>query len=89
MEDEVERVSVRLVATLPGTRFELREDSITHDARRRRAFVDGEWVEIAVHGPGVAVAGPAIIELPESTCFVRPGWAGAPDGTGMLALERP
>ena len=79
MEDEVELVSVRLVATLPGPSFELRADSIAHDARRRRAFVDGEWVEIDVHGPGVAVAGPAIIELPESTCLVRPGWAGAPD----------
>ena len=88
MEDEVEPVSVRLVATLPGARFELRSDSIARDAGKRRAFVDGKWLEIDVHGPGVAVAGPAIIQLPESTCLVRPGWAGAPDGAGTLALER-
>jgi len=88
MEDEVELISVRLVATLPGPSFELRADSIAHVAGRRRAFVDGKWVEIDVHGPGIAVAGPAIIELPESTCLVRPGWAGAPDGSGTLVLER-
>jgi N-methylhydantoinase A len=88
MEDDVEAVSVRLVATVPGPRFELRADSVAHDVRRRRAFVDGEWVEIDVYRAGVAVAGPAIVELPESTCLVRPGWAGAPDGAGTLALER-
>ncbi len=88
MEDEIEPVSIRLVATVPGPCFELRADSAGNDARRRRAFVEGQWAKIDVHGPGVAVNGPAIVELPESTCLVRPGWAGAPDGTGTLVLER-
>jgi hypothetical protein len=34
------------------------------------------------------VVGPAIVELPEATCLVRPGWAGARDASGTLVLER-
>jgi N-methylhydantoinase A/oxoprolinase/acetone carboxylase beta subunit len=51
-------------------------------------FVDGEWLELTVHGPGEAVSGPAIVELPGATCLVRPGWAGEPDDAGTLVLER-
>ena len=88
MEDVVEPVCARLVATVPGATFELRGEPAAFEARSRRAFVDGELVEVEVHGPGAAVAGPAIVELPGSTCLVRSGWVGAPDGSGTLVLER-
>jgi N-methylhydantoinase A len=33
------------------------------------------------------VEGPAIVELPGSTCLVRPGWSGEPDAAGTLELR--
>ena len=53
----------------------------------------GDWAEIPVHGrdrmgAGSRVEGPAIVELREATCLVRPGWAGAVDEAGTLVLER-
>jgi hypothetical protein len=33
------------------------------------------------------VAGPAVVELPGSTCWVPPGWVGVRDGR-MLRLTR-
>ena len=32
--------------------------------------------------------GPAIVELAEATCVVRPGWRGRVDDTGTLVLTR-
>jgi N-methylhydantoinase A len=37
---------------------------------------------------GERVEGPAVVELPEATCFVSDGWAGEPDSGGTLVLER-
>jgi N-methylhydantoinase A len=39
-------------------------------------------------GAGSEVAGPAIVEFPEATCYVRTGWRGRIDGAGTLVLER-
>jgi N-methylhydantoinase A len=88
LEGRPEIVSRRLIATLPRPKPQLRAASSDRTQRSRRAFVDGEWLELPVFGPGVAVAGPAIVELPEATCLVRPGWNGEPDGAGTLVLER-
>ena len=53
----------------------------------------GEWIEVDVLerttlGAGSEVAGPAVVEFPESTCVVRPGWSGAVDDAGTLVLRR-
>ena len=37
---------------------------------------------------GEPVVGPAIVDLADATCVVRPGWAAATDQTGALRLER-
>jgi N-methylhydantoinase A len=87
MESNVELVNVRLVATRRRARPALHAEVVSAGGESRRVFLDGGWVEVAVHGPGVAVAGPAIVELPEATCLVRPGWAGGPDAAGTLVLE--
>jgi len=96
MDDEtVELVSVRLVATVPGTRPELRETP-THHAEEvgcRRANFDGRWTPVPVldrtrMGTGSKVEGPAIVEFPEATCVVRPEWQGDIDEVGTLVLER-
>jgi N-methylhydantoinase A len=90
LEGEPEVVSRRLVATLPRPKPQLQLRAASSDRPQgfRRGYVDGEWLELPVHGPGVAVEGPAIVELPEATCLVRPGWAGEPDAAGTLVLER-
>jgi N-methylhydantoinase A len=88
MESEVELVNVRLVATRPRPRPALAAESASPRTGSRRVFLDGEWIEVPMHRAGVAVTGPAIVELPEATCLVRPGWAGEPDATGTLVLER-
>ena len=66
--------------------------------RRRRALAphdpwQGEAIDAEVLAgtglpPGTEVTGPAIVEFPETTCLVPPGWAGAADEHGILRLER-
>ena len=85
---EPEIVTRRLVATLPRERPLLRGHRPSTRFPARRAYLDGDRLDLPVHGPGAAVTGPAIVELPGSTCLVRPGWAGAPDDAGTLVLER-
>ncbi|HKV68836.1 MAG TPA: hydantoinase/oxoprolinase family protein, partial [Gaiellales bacterium] len=83
-----EIVTRRLVATLTRERPLLRGHRPSTRLPARRAYLDGDRLDLPVHGPGTAVTGPAIVELPGSTCLVRPGWAGAPDDAGTLVLER-
>jgi N-methylhydantoinase A len=88
LDADVEVVNRRVVAVLPRPRPELRRSSAPGEAGARRAYLDGEWLDLRIHGPGAAVAGPAIVELPGATCLVRPDWAGEPDARGTLVLER-
>ena len=37
--------------------------------------------------PGERIEGPAVVELPESTVLVPPGWRGTVDHTGTVCLE--
>jgi N-methylhydantoinase A len=96
MDDEpLELVNVRLTATVHVEKPELREDPDRGEGAtsRRRATFEGDWREVDVHdrtrmGAGAEVSGPAIVELPEATCVVAPGWSGRVDGAGSLVLER-
>jgi N-methylhydantoinase A len=96
MDDEpLELVNLRLVATVPGDKPELREPPPRREAvpGRRRAGFDGEWLEVDVWrrtdlGAGSELEGPAVVELAESTVLLRPGWRGAVDEAGTLVLER-
>jgi N-methylhydantoinase A len=88
LDADVELVNRRLVAVVPRPRPELRASSAEGDTRSRRAHLDGEWIDLPVHGPCSAVTGPAIVELRGATCLVRPGWAGEADAGGTLVLER-
>ncbi|HZU39725.1 MAG TPA: hydantoinase/oxoprolinase family protein [Solirubrobacteraceae bacterium] len=58
---------------------------------RRSAVIDGERVELEVlrgaPPAGERVRGPAIVELPEATVLVAPGWSGQVQATGTLVLE--
>jgi N-methylhydantoinase A len=99
-DEPVQVVNVRVVATRPGARPDLLEPALaqgdaeaTRAAGHRTVVLDSGPVEARIHdralmGPGSAVAGPAVVELPEATCLVRPGWNGAIDAVGTLVLER-
>jgi N-methylhydantoinase A len=97
MQDEpVELVSVRLVAVTPVAKPALQPAGAAGAQRSRRrmvSFGEDHWQEVEAvdrtsMGAGSKVRGPAIVESPDSTCVVRPGWAGVVDAVGTLVLER-
>jgi N-methylhydantoinase A len=88
----VQLVTLRAAAVRPGA--EVRLAATGEVARSRRTIRwDGEEVTAEVLTgtglpAGTRVEGPAVIEFPETTCLVPPGWAGAADEHGILTLER-
>ncbi len=97
MEEEiVELVNLRLVATVPVEKPGLEEpepEGESKPGRREANFGDEKtWREVPVldrarMGRGSEIEGPAIVEFPEATCVVRPGWRGIIDEVGTLVLE--
>jgi N-methylhydantoinase A len=91
-EQELELVTVRVSATLPGADVSLGEVGSTEPERgSRRATLGGEELEFELlRGslpPGTKIDGPAICELPESTLLVAPGWSGEVDQQGTIHLR--
>jgi N-methylhydantoinase A len=94
----VELVAIRLLAHTSATKPRLgnRSSGTLADGRpqsARTASFDGHWIEtrmLAVDalGRGERVTGPAIVDLGEATCLVRPGWVAATDESGALTIER-
>jgi N-methylhydantoinase A len=41
-----------------------------------------------IPSPGTRVDGPAVIELPESTVLIPPGWTSEVDDTGTIRVTR-
>jgi N-methylhydantoinase A len=97
-EDEpVELVAIRLLAQSPAPRPRLADRGETAAADRppatRTAYFDDGWVDaqlmaVDAMALGDPLTGPAIVDLGEATCLVRPGWTAATDTTGALTLER-
>ena len=89
-DQTLELVTVRVSATVPGAEIALDEAvSVEEPERSRRATARFELD--VVHGPpppGASIGGPAVIELPESTVLVPPGWGGEVDRAGSVRLER-
>ena len=88
-------MTIRVTATAQGTDVELAgegEDSDELERSTREATLDGEQVELEVlrgiPAPGTKVDGPAVVELPESTLLIPPGWAAEVDDTGTIKMER-
>jgi N-methylhydantoinase A len=94
-EQELELVTLRVSATIPGADVSLGAagggDEGEPERGTRTATLDGEDVELAVlrgsPTPGTAIKGPAVIELPESTLLVPEGWAGEVDDTGTIHIR--
>ncbi|SDJ02412.1 hydantoinase/oxoprolinase family protein [Salipiger marinus] len=60
---------------------------------RRPVFHKGQWHDAAVFdrqklGEGAHLPGPAVVEQPETTTVILPGWAARVDAQGNLILER-
>jgi N-methylhydantoinase A len=92
---DIETVAVRLVAPPPVDRPRRAAAATDHAAApgRRSVWLSGGWQEVQVLpgralGAGDAVTGPAVVEFPEATCLLRPGWQGRVDKVGALVLER-
>ena len=89
----VELVTVRVTATLPGTDIELAAAAdAAFEESTRTAVLGGEEVEATVlrgePPAGFEHAGPALVELRESTLAVPPGWAVRTDDSGTLVMEK-
>jgi N-methylhydantoinase A len=93
-EQELELVTVRVSATVPGVDVPLGGPAGERglERSRRRVTIAGVGTEVDVvrgtPGPGLELAGPAIVELPESTLLVAPGWSARVDGQGTLHVHR-
>ena len=95
-EQVLELVTIRVTATTPGVDVALgqagEDRAVTDPPARRRALLGGVDVELEVlrgaPAPGTAIAGPAVVELPESTLLVPPAWSGAVEDTGTIRLTR-
>jgi N-methylhydantoinase A len=84
----LELVTVRVAAALPAAELPETPRAEHEDKGEREALFDGEpRATRVVAGVPYALDGPAIVELPESTVVVRPGWR-AEAAPGGLAMER-
>jgi N-methylhydantoinase A len=98
-QQPVEFVNFRAVHTYPLPPPALaptaRAGGRLDDARvgERRAFFDGAFVPTAIYDrgrlpTGARVAGPAIVEQPDTTTVIPPGQAALVDPSGSLRLRR-
>jgi N-methylhydantoinase A len=97
-DSTVELVALRVQASV--VRSTVKRTAPSADRRRRRptrrrpVWVDRRTglVNAAVRGPdeltAVGIGGPAVIEWPESTAYVPPGWRARPIDGGDVLLER-
>jgi N-methylhydantoinase A len=92
-DQELELVTVRVTATTGGADVSLGAAGSEADIRRgrRTARLDGEDIELEVlrgsPAPGTRISGPAVVELPEATLLVPPGWSGEVDEHGTIELR--
>jgi N-methylhydantoinase A len=93
--EPIELVNLRLTTLVEVDKPSLRERRVRRSAppQRRRSNFDGSWHQVPVYdrtklGVGNRVRGPAVVEFPEATCVVRPGWRGSIDEAGTLVLRR-
>ncbi len=89
----VELVNVRLAAREPLTDFELPAGGSEEPLRSVRPATFGgepEPVEVIAGEPpvGLAVTGPCVFELPETTFLVPGGWRAEVDGYGSIVARR-
>ena len=92
-EAELQLVGLRVAAAVPGPALTPRAavgTGLTEGSRRTR--FGGEWAEArVVRGEppaGLEAEGPCVLELPEATLVLPPGWSARVDDSGTVAAER-
>jgi N-methylhydantoinase A len=88
---EVELVTLRATATVPGPEIDARADGEAKRSHRKAIFDGDEHDAEVIRGeppPGEPIEGPAIVELPEATLAVPPGWGGEVLQDGTIRIER-
>jgi N-methylhydantoinase A len=90
---EVELVNIRLAMVIAGADPVLAASTGPSPRRSaRQARFAGAWLETAVlRGElpaGTRETGPAILELPEATVVIPPGWVASVDAIGSIRMER-
>jgi N-methylhydantoinase A len=84
-EAELELVTVRVAAALPGAEPPPSEPARAEERGSRTVRFGDDQVEARVLGPGEAeVDGPAIFELPGATLVVPPGWRARADADTVV-----
>jgi hypothetical protein len=87
----LELVTIRVSAATPGAAVRLAQDRAEAMEQGRRSVVfDGAEQDVLVlRGElgSVSLNGPAIIELPESTVCIPPGWGMLRDATDTIDLR--
>jgi N-methylhydantoinase A len=87
-EADLELVTVRVAAALPGAEPPPAEPARAEDRGARAVRFGDDRVEARVLGPGEAeLDGPAIFELPGATLVVPPGWHASADADAVV-VER-
>jgi N-methylhydantoinase A len=93
-EQEVELVTVRMRATVAGPELAApaSDGPAAGEPTRRTIWLNAREHDAAIWrgelAPGLAVSGPAVCELPESTLLVPPGWSGEVRADGTIDLRR-
>jgi N-methylhydantoinase A len=87
---ELVAISVSLREPAPQPRPRAAEAGVERSSRRVR--FNGEWADAAVlrgePSAGTRLDGPVVLELPETTLVLPPGWAATVDGHGTVVAER-
>jgi N-methylhydantoinase A len=91
-DQELQLVTIRVSAATPGAKVQLAGDSGSGQVEEgsRSTVFDGAPTEaLVLRGAlrSASVSGAAIIELPESTVFIPPGWTASVDETGTISLR--
>jgi N-methylhydantoinase A len=86
-------VTVQVTLTDPGPQVTLAAPGgATAPSGTRAVVIDGTRHDAAIWrgdpATGARIAGPAVIQGPEATVLVAPGWSGHVDDTGTVLLGR-
>jgi N-methylhydantoinase A len=90
-------LNLRVAAIGHRPKFDLRTMAPTSTAmpvpRHRDVWMEGAWHKTAIYPRmelpiGAKIAGPAILEQPDTTILVEPGFAAQVDAFGNLVIER-
>jgi N-methylhydantoinase A len=92
-EQLLELVTLRVSAKIAGADVSLSEADEPDEPERgeREATLDGERITLStLRGlvpVGTEIEGPCVVELPESTLLVAPGWSGEVDEHGTIRIH--